>query len=97
MSQNDWYRRKTCTEADQTAFFTRLERSRTVFNKVQYLRIQAWYLYVVGTPEMIEASHSLVDKLLSEYPDSWQESLARGLRAQCLRALGRYDEAIEDC
>jgi hypothetical protein len=46
---NDWYRKTTWSEADQADFFARFKRSRTPYNKAQYLRIQANYLEGVGS------------------------------------------------
>jgi tetratricopeptide (TPR) repeat protein len=97
MGKHDWYRLTTWSEADQVAFFSRLNRSRSLLSKVQYLRIQAWYLFQVGTPEMIEASLALVEKLLRDHPVSFESGPAHTLRTQCLLALGRKDEAIEAC
>jgi hypothetical protein len=97
MGKHDWYRRTTWTESDRTAFFERLNRSRSLIAKVQYLRIQAWYLFQVGTREMYEASLALVEKLLKDHPVSIESGPAHTLRTQCLMALGRQDDAIQAC
>ena len=41
MSKDDWFRRTTWSDEDERAFFARLVRSRGIFRKAQYLRIQA--------------------------------------------------------
>ena len=40
----EWFRRKTWTQEDREAFFARLKRSRGLFHKAQYLRVQAYEL-----------------------------------------------------
>ena len=91
---NDWYRKATWSEADQVAFFARLKRSRTAYNKAQYLRIQANYLEGVGSNEMLKASLELLDKMFAEFPEQTQLASAYSQKASCLAKLGDIDGAI---
>ena len=95
MAQNDWYRRTTWTEADQEAFFARMNRSRSAYNKDQYLRIQALYLQQVGTNEMLRAALELLDSLFEQSPDSFELASAYLQKAECLLALENETGAIE--
>jgi tetratricopeptide (TPR) repeat protein len=91
---NDWYRKTTWSEADQADFFARLKRSRTTYNKAQYLRIQAYHLEGVGSPKLLKASLALLDKMFAEFPDKTQLASAYGQKASCLAKLGEIDQAI---
>jgi len=91
---NDWYRKTTWSEADQANFFARFKRSRTACNKSQYLRIQAYHLEGVGSPELLKASLTLLDKMLAEFPEKTQLASAYGQKASCLAKLGEIDQAI---
>jgi tetratricopeptide (TPR) repeat protein len=91
---NDWYRKTTWGEADQVDFFARLKRSRTAYNKAQYLRIQANYLEGVGSNEMLKASLELLDKMFAEFPEQTQLASAYTQKASCLAKLGDIDGAI---
>jgi tetratricopeptide (TPR) repeat protein len=91
---NDWYRKTTWSETDQADFFARFKRSRTAYNKSQYLRIQACHLEGVGSPELLKASLALLDKMLAEFPDKTQLASAYGQKASCLAKLGEIDQAV---
>jgi tetratricopeptide (TPR) repeat protein len=93
MGQRDWYRNTTWTPKVESAFRARLKRSRGTYHKAQYLRIQAYHLAEVGNHL---AALSLLDELLSQYPDSYQVAWARSQRAQCLLSLGRIEEAVDE-
>jgi tetratricopeptide (TPR) repeat protein len=93
MKSEDWYRKRTWTQADQEDFFARLKRSRA-YNRAQYLRIQAAYLQDESSEEMIRYSLSLLDKMLAEYPEASEIAQAYVQKAECLLALNRIDEAI---
>jgi hypothetical protein len=58
----DWFRKTSWSETDQADFFARLKRSRGASNKAQYLRIQASHLEGVGSPGLLRASLTLLDK-----------------------------------
>lgn len=91
MSNDDWYRRKTWTETDQKNFFNRLERSRSTYNKAQYLRIQASALKSIDT----NASLSLLEKIFIEYPSEYELASAYLQQAECFEKLGEIDAAID--
>jgi tetratricopeptide (TPR) repeat protein len=91
---NDWFRKITWSEADQADFFARLKRSRTAGNKAQYLRIQAYHLEGVGSPELLKASLTLLDKMLAEFPEQTQLASAYGQKASCSAKLGEIDQAV---
>jgi tetratricopeptide (TPR) repeat protein len=90
---NDWYRKTTWSEANQIDFFARLKRSRTAYNKAQYLRIQANYLEGVGSHEMLKAASELLDKLFAEFPEQTQLACAYRQKASCWAKLGNNGDA----
>ena len=90
----DWFRKTTWSEADQADFFARFKRSRTAYNKAQYLRIQACHLEGVGSQELLKASLTLLDKMLAEFPEKTQLASAYGQKASCLAKLGEIDQAV---
>lgn len=87
----EWYAKKTWTEADQADFFARLKRSRSSYNKAQYLWIQGRELEKVG---LLQEAMALFDKMLAEYPEEFFLSLVCQHKASCLAKLGQLDEAI---
>jgi tetratricopeptide (TPR) repeat protein len=94
MSASDWFRKKTWTPADQEDFFAHLKRSRGLYNKAQYLRIQAYELQTVGTEELLNVSLELLKQLFGEFPDESQLAQAAAQQGDCLKDLGRIDEAL---
>ena len=93
---NEWYRRRTWSAADRTDFETRLKRSRTPYRRAQYLRLQAFHLQEVGTPELHTAALELLERVVIEYSsETSQLAQAHEQRAQSLAALGRHQEALE--
>jgi tetratricopeptide (TPR) repeat protein len=95
MGRDDWYRRTTWTAEDREEFFARLKRSRTTYNKTQYLTVQAWHLQSDASPPNYEAALELLDTLLTEFPDPSQLGSAYLQKAQCLEALGRIEQAAD--
>lgn len=93
MARNDWYRNETWTPEIETAFCARLERSRSVCNKAQYLRIQAVYLARAG---LHREAINLLDRLIETYPERSQLAWARSQRAESLLALGRVAEVVDE-
>lgn len=94
MGKHDWYRNTTWTEDIKDAFFSRLKRSKTTFNKAQYLRIQALYLQQTGKKENILGALKLLDILFSDCPEPLGLASAHLQRAQCFEWLGDYDSAL---
>jgi tetratricopeptide (TPR) repeat protein len=91
---NDWFRKTTWSEADQVDFFARLKRSRTVGNKAQYLRIQASHLEEVGSPELVRAALTLLEKIFTEFPVQFELASTYSQKASCLAKLGEIDQAL---
>lgn len=90
MSPDDWYRRTTWDVADREAFCARLARSRTAYNKAQYLRIQAAYLVSEYPSDALELL-----KQAMAIPSPTELSSVYKLMADCLDALDRVDEALD--
>lgn len=92
MSRDDWFRKTTWGEKEKAQFFERLNRSRTDYNKAQYLQIQAHHLQNAKPPFYTEAIE-LLDYLLEHYPHPSQLASAYMQKAQCLEALGKISQA----
>ena len=95
MGQHDWYRNTTWTEEVRKAFFDRLGRSRTTYNKAQYARIQANYLWETGKKKHVRAAIELLDLMIKEWPEPTELACAYIQKARCLEGLGKNKEAIE--
>jgi tetratricopeptide (TPR) repeat protein len=95
MAEPEWFRRTTWSPEDHAEFQERLGRSRSTFKKAQYLRIQALHLAEIGTPHLLEAAITLLDQLITHFPDPFELARAHQQRARCLSDLGRHQEAIE--
>jgi tetratricopeptide (TPR) repeat protein len=91
MGKDDWFRKTTWTEADQAEFWAKLKRSRTAYNKAQYLRIQASYLSGQYPATALE----MLDKMLREFPDSPEVSGAELQRGQIFLGEGKLEAALE--
>ncbi|VAW43317.1 hypothetical protein MNBD_CHLOROFLEXI01-786 [hydrothermal vent metagenome] len=92
MGKQDWFRKTTWSVKEKTQFYERLNRSRTDYNKAQYLRIQASHLQTAKPPYYEEAIE-LIDYLLQYYPHISQLAGAYMQKAQCLEALGNISDA----
>jgi tetratricopeptide (TPR) repeat protein len=95
MSTNDWFRKNSWSSKDREDFFSRFKRARD-YNKPQYLRVQAYYLLTSGKKEEITGALELLDLLINEWPSPIELELAYYTKAQCLEALGRLDQVIEE-
>ena len=93
-ASTDWFTKTTWTEADQADFFARLKKSRGAGHKAQYLVVQARRLEETGSPELLPAALSLLDKMLTEFPEDFFLSQAHGQKANCLWKIGKADEAL---
>src|SRR5690349_9374034 len=91
MSNNEWFRRTTWSDADRVDFSARLKRSRGAGNKAQYLRIQAGHLADVGHHA---AAIELLDQLLAEFPERVELAQAHAQKAKSLADLGQFAAAI---
>lgn len=87
--KDDWFREPCLSEDAKAEFERRLSRSRS--SRPEYLRIQAGSLLSAGAPN---DALELVNRILSDYPDHLTAWIL-DQQADCLRALGRSDEAVE--
>jgi len=78
MSKQDWFRKTTWSEADQADFWSHLRRSRTIFNKAQYLRIQANYL----SNRFPTVSLELIEVMIKDFPSRFELASAELLRGE---------------
>jgi tetratricopeptide (TPR) repeat protein len=93
MSKNKWYRKESWTQKDREDFFARHKLARER-KKAAYLRIQAYHLEKIGTPEAIRGALELLDLMIKEWPEKIELAMAYHQRATCLESLGQVDEAI---
>lgn len=70
MGREDWYRNTSWSNEIETAFREKLNRSRHLFHKAQYLRIQGYILLSSEDISYQEVGISLLNELLNEYPDN---------------------------
>jgi tetratricopeptide (TPR) repeat protein len=89
----DWYRKTTWEPADCEDFEARLKRSREVFHKSQYLRIQAVTLQR-ATPPLYREALSLIERVLTEWRDDSQVADALLQKAECLLETEGFEAAI---
>lgn len=99
MGNDDWYRNKDWDDQIEAAFRARLKRSRGDYYKTEYLRIQGSYLLSSDNSTSQAVGLSLMNEVLTEYPDS-KETIANKFDA--LSELGdyyfkrdRFDQAYE--
>src|SRR5262245_54287446 len=86
----DWYRQKTWSPAIKEEFMKRLSRTRTIFNKAQYLRIQAYSIEQSHPREALE----LLNLIVAECPDEFVMAQTYHQLARCHLALGNHAEAL---
>ena len=91
MGRDDWYRRTTWSKSDQDAFFERLDRSRGLYNKSQYSRIQASYLKDAG---YVREALDLLNRVYDEWPHESQLPSAYSQEANCHLELNDLASAI---
>jgi len=94
MADDDWYRRTTWTDEDLKAFFARLKRSRSDWNRSQYLAIQGMTLADEGYfSEAIE----LLTQVVVDFPDQKIHSaMSYCTIAKCYAELQSSEKAIEN-
>jgi hypothetical protein len=93
MARDDWFRRKSWTQQDQSEFFLRLSRARG-HKKAQDLRIQALELFEVENAALTAAALELIRQHLAEFSDPYERTQAHLLAAKCYGQLGHVDAAI---
>jgi hypothetical protein len=91
----DWFRKSSWTVADEEDFWAHLNRARPN-GRAQYLRIQAFYLASTGDPKMRKVATELLDRLISDFPDSIELSSAYAQRASISASEGDSKRAIDD-
>jgi len=92
VADETWYRRRTWTDEDQSAFFAKLRRSRSGFHKAQYCRIQAYELQQAGN---YGAALQLLNFLITGWPNDAQEAAVFQQQAECLEKLGDKTAALD--
>jgi tetratricopeptide (TPR) repeat protein len=90
---SEWYRKKNWTLADKADFEIHLKRSRNIYNKAQYLRLQAYELQHL-TPPLYSEALELLERLFNDFPSEHQMASALLQKAQCIQALHGFTEAI---
>jgi tetratricopeptide (TPR) repeat protein len=94
---NEWYRKNTWTKNDEDEFFSKLKKSRTDFNKAQYLYIQAITLYSTKNIKLLNVSLMLLDKLFTDYPDEiFIKISAFKLLGDIYCKMKKYEIALEN-
>jgi predicted Zn-dependent protease len=91
---DDWYRTADWSAAAQDAFEEKLRRARP-HNRPQYLRIKALALLQTDADENRKAGRKLLQRLVQEYPDTFDVSWAQEFLADAYREEGRAVEAEE--
>jgi tetratricopeptide (TPR) repeat protein len=91
----DWYRNTTWNEAIESDFNARLKRSRTPFNRCQYLVIQAGTIRQSENPVFLLAAVALANRAVNEHPHPAFLAGAHLAKAHALVDLGRPTDAID--
>lgn len=86
----DWFRKATWTSEDRADFEQRLARARKA-SRAQYLRIQAAHLAEHGWHD---EALSLIDRMLSDYPEQVQIAPALAQKAVSLEEVGEIEDAV---
>lgn len=93
---NRWFENPYLDDGIEKKFFERLKRSRSDYNKAQYLRIQASYLMNNSDTKQQNIGLKLMNEMLELFPnDSYNVMLAHSSLGRYYRLNNRYDEAIE--
>jgi len=91
----EWYRRKTWTKSDEEEYFAKLGRARKD-RRAQYLKIQAIELAETKDPELLDIAETLIQKLLSDYPDAeFERSSSLNTLGDIYKIREKFDKAIE--
>src|SRR5437016_1784466 len=95
-AMSDWFRKRSWTPEDQADFWRRHRRCRSVYNRAQFLRIQAFHL---AETRQLSCAHvergdiflqrGRVDEALAEYRKAIaQERVHPEARTQCWLSFG---------
>lgn len=91
----EWFRKTTWSDADQKDFWTHHKRARA-YGKAQYLRIQASHLAGTKQPELRAVALTLLNLMITEFPERTELSCALGQRAAIHETENRIDAAVTD-
>lgn len=69
MNKHQWYRNTDWTQKIQEEFEARLAKSRSDYNKAQYLRIQGYYLQSSPDPDIRKVGRDFYLRVISEFPE----------------------------
>jgi tetratricopeptide (TPR) repeat protein len=69
MSKDDWFRNTDWNDQIESEFEARLKRSRTNYNKAQYLRIQASYLLDSSLTKIQKRGIQFMERLINDFPE----------------------------
>jgi len=75
MSIHDWYRNTEWSEKIEEKFEERYKRSRTNYNRAQYLRIQALYLLNTNNKVFQKKGEDLLLQLFRDFPDEKSQTI----------------------
>jgi hypothetical protein len=94
MASEEWYHNKVWNETVAADFEARLKRSRSAYNKAQYLRIQANYLLDSADSNTQLAGISLMERLLKDYPEEdFSVVFAQEQLGDYYKRIGAYNKA----
>ncbi|MCK6483474.1 MAG: hypothetical protein HUU22_19115 [Phycisphaerae bacterium] len=91
----DWFRKHSWSPSDEKDFFVRLARAR-VWNRAQYLRIQASELMSTGRKRLLDHAILLLNRCVAEYPEATEVVFALNDCAECHVRLGNVAHAVEN-
>jgi len=92
-SSTDWYTKTTWSELDAEEFWKKLSRKRHPDSRSQIIRIQAEHLEQAGE---VNAAFELLERIVSEYPTTFDLAEVHHQRATCLLKLGKPVQALEE-
>lgn len=90
----EWYRKTTWTKTDEEEFWGKIKRSRSPYNKSQFIRLQAYELYHTKKSKLVKVAELLLLKLLAEYRDDSQVGSAYDLLGNIYCEYGDFEKAI---
>ncbi|GHV65663.1 hypothetical protein AGMMS49587_20170 [Spirochaetia bacterium] len=92
---NDWFRKTTWTKEDENEFLSKLQKAK-IYNRPQYLKIQAYTLVDTNNNELLMTALNLLQKYFDDYPDDrLDRSSAFKLTGDIYYKMGKYDMALE--
>jgi tetratricopeptide (TPR) repeat protein len=92
MKSRDWYTHTTWNDEIRSKFYRRWQRSRTIYNKAQYLRVQAYYLLEA---KLYRPAIELLEHYFREFADKdGMLALAHLFYARAFAGIDKREEAI---